>query len=193
MSRLSWGYRWHGQSMLEVAISLFFFCVFIATITQLLWIFLAQQMLQATTLSAARFAAKASMDNAGVQMLIQNRIKAIPGLQIHIPKIQRVAPTDEDVKTHGIYDARNKRHRLPAEFPELNLSLLTREEQEKFLQLRVLQIEIEYCFSLRVPLAATLIKSATKASIHCQLQQRNKPMLPIHTKASVPLANDFWL
>ncbi|EGN76325.1 TadE-like protein [Idiomarina sp. A28L] len=185
-----------GQSTVEAAISLLFFCIFIAITMQLLWLLLAQQMLQATTLSASRFAAKSNVDLVGMNLLIQNRVRAIPGIELHIPKIKRLRPTDEDIKELGIYYSDSKGYRLPAEFSEVSLSLLNRAEQEKYLQVRVLQMEIIYCFSLRVPLAATLIKQVTKYSendIYCQLQQRAKPMLPIRTRATIPLENDLWI
>lgn len=185
-----------GQSTVEAAVSLMLFSVFIATMVQLLWLLLAQQMLQATTLSASRFAAKSNIDSAGMNLLIQNRLRAIPGIELHIPKIMRLHPTNEDIQQYGIYHSDSGRYRLPAEFPEVSLSLLNIEEQEGYLQVRVLQMEIIYCFSLRVPLAATLIKQVTKYSendIYCQLQQRAKPMLGIRTRATIPLANDLWL
>lgn len=186
----------NGQSTAEAAISLLFFSVFIATIIQLLWLLLAQQMLQATTLSAARYAAKSSANQSGMLLLIQNRFRKIPGIDLHIPEITRIRPTDEDIRKYGRVEQPSNRYRLSSEFPDLELSLLTPEEQELFLKARILQLEITYCFSLRIPLAGAIISQAAKFSknnLYCSIQERNRATLPISTGATVPLENDFWL
>ncbi|RUO21144.1 hypothetical protein CWE08_06005 [Aliidiomarina iranensis] len=180
-----------GQSTVEGTITLGLFFLFLAALVQLIWLLLVQQMLQATTLSATRVGARSNMDKAAMQLLVQSRMQSIPGMELHLPKITRLAPSDGDIKQYGRFNKSTQEYRLPTEFPAVSLSLLGREEQERYLKLRVLQVEIIYCFPLQVPLAGAFINAIVETDAYCQTQPRRHPVMSIQTRATVPLENDL--
>lgn len=194
--------QWHrkvhrnGQSTLEGVVGLLIFATFFALVLQVIWILLAQQIMQAATLQAARVGSSASMNLLPMRVLIFERLKIIPGIQLHIPKIERILPTDESIAALGVYDEERKRFKLEVDFPYVRMQGLTKEQQENYLTAQVLQIEITYCFPLRVPVAASIIMLSVQnniAALYCQAQaQGSYAVLPIETTATVPLAAALW-
>ena len=185
-----------GQSTLEGVVGLFVFATFFALLLQILWILLAQQIMQSTTLQAARLGSASSMDLLPMRILIFERLKIIPGIQFHDPKIERILPTNETISAVGVYDDQRKRFKLEVDFAHVRIRELPRSQQENYLIAQLLQINITYCFPLRVPLTAAIIVAMSQSELdrlYCETQNRGSyVMLPIKTTATVPLETALW-
>lgn len=185
-----------GQSTLEGVVGLFVFAVFFALLLQIFWILLAQQVMQSATLQAARLGSASSMNLLPMRILIFERLQVVPGIQLHIPKIERILPTDDTIAAVGVYDNQRKRFKLEVDFAHIRISELPKSQQENYLTAQLLQIDITYCFPLRVPLVAAIIMAMPHPEsdrLYCQAQERgNYVMLPIRTTATVPLETALW-
>ena len=185
-----------GQSTLEGVVGLLVFTTFFALLLQILWILLAQQVMQSTTLQAARLGSASSMNLLPMRILIFERLQVIPGIQFHVPKIERILPTNETIAAVGVYDNQRKRFKLEVDFAHVRIRELPKEQQEQYLTAQLLQIAITYCLPLRVPLAAAIIMTTPQHEsdrLYCQAQNHGSyAMLPIKTTATVPLETALW-
>lgn len=190
-----------GQGTVEGAVTLMLFTTFVALLIQLLWILLAQQMMQSATLQIARYVA-AGGESIAERVAMQERLlKPLPGYKTHLPRMKRLLPSDETIRQFGKYDAAKDSFRLPADFTALRVRQLSSEaEQEQALLAYVMQQEIIYCMPLHVPIAGAIIRllyngvSDSYAQGYCDvLALTTAPTIPIRTQASVPLEHDLWL
>lgn len=190
-----------GQASVEGAVTLLIFSTFMALLLQLLWILLAQQMMQSTTLQLTRYVATGG-DSVWERAAIQHRLlRQLPGYVTHLPRMQRLLPSDETIRDFGEYDREKDKFRLPADFIALRAQQLdSLAAQEQALLAYVLQQEIVYCMPLHIPIAGAIIRQLyatvadSSAQLYCDiLTLTSAPTIPIRTQASVPLEQDIWL
>ena len=190
-----------GQSTLEGAITLLLFVSFMLILIQLMWLLLAQQMMQSATIQITRYFAAGGSSSAELMVMQQRLLNPIPGYSMHLPRIKRLQPSEETIRQFGEYDVATDRFRLPADFIALRVQqVLSEEERERALLAYVLQKEVIYCMPLHVPLAGGIIRQLNSqlgdlaAQLYCDaLTLSSAPKIPIRTRAAVPIEHDIFL
>lgn len=184
-----------GQSMLEMLIVLPLLTFIGFALIQLLWLFLAQQMLQTATVFVTR---QASLDGGNIirQMeTLYRRMEPLPGKATHVPLVIRLHPSNEQVRRYGEDTLKNGERylRMPTDFSLVRLNNLRFDEREEWLRARILQYEVVWCQPLRVPVAAPVMAYFLRYTLddkqqYCNLQGAGRePMKAITAKAAAPL------
>lgn len=142
-----------GQSSLEAFVVLPFVAVLGLVGVQLLWLLFAQHILLSATSYVALYAATAPTDTIGQQLVFQQRIKVIQQDALILPQIRLVSPSAELSRQFAYYDPSTQLYEFDPAFAHLQLAeqkKLGTERVEKWLQLSVLEVEVTWCFRLRV-------------------------------------------
>lgn len=184
-----------GQSMLEMLIVLPLLTFVGFAVIQLLWLFLAQQMLQTATVFVTR---QSSLDGGNIvrQMeTLYRRMEPLPGKAVHVPLVIRLHPSSEQVRRYGdeIVKDGERYMRLSTDFTLVRLNNLRFDAREEWLRARILQYEVVWCQPLRVPVAAPIMAYFLRYTLddkqqYCNLQGAGRePMKAITAKAAAPL------
>lgn len=188
--------RSHGQAALETLLALPLVLLVVAALAQILWLFLAQQMLQSASLHVVRQGSLDGMNQAAMLQVLEKRMRPLPGRALHIPRIRRLHPDDEMVRGQGTKVRKGSRqyYELASDFSSARLHELDDDEaREAWLRARILQIEIIWCQPLLVPLAAQLIAAfnavtAEASQQYCNAQSlMRRPMMAIRVQAAAQL------
>lgn len=188
--------RQHGQAMLETLVALPLALLALAAVVQILWLLLAQQMLQAASIHAVRQGSLDGMNQGRMLQVLEKRMRPLPGKALHLPRIERLHPDDAMIKENGklVRDGQRSFYELASDFSSARLHQLENDEQrEAWLRARILQIEVTWCQPLLVPLVAPVIapvlrRSAHPAQAYCNVQSvARRPMLAIRTQATAQL------
>ena len=178
---------------LLVALPLITFVAF--ALIQLLWLFLAHQMLQTATVFVTR---QSTLDGGNLirQMeTLYKRMEPLPGKAAHVPLVIRLHPTAEQIRQYGEEIHINGRRylRLHTDFSLVRLGNLRFDEREGWLRSRIVQYEVVWCQPLRVPVAAPIMAYFLRYTLddkqqYCNLQGAGRePMKAITAKVAAPL------
>lgn len=176
-----------------VALPLIIFIAF--ALIQLLWLFLAQQMLQTATVFVTR---QSSLDGGSLIRQVETlykRMEPLPGKALHVPLVIRLQPSAQQIRRYGEEVRINGQRymRLHNDFALVRLDNLRFDEREGWLRSRVLQYEVVWCQPLRVPVAAPIMAYFLRYTLddkqqYCNLQGTGRePMKAITAKAAAPL------
>lgn len=184
-----------GQSMLEMLIVMPLVVFVGFALIQLLWLFLAQQMLQTATVFVTR---QSSLDGGNMvrQMeTLYRRMEPLPGKAVHVPLVIRLQPNSEYVRRYGedIIKDGQRYLRLSTDFPLVRLDNMRFDERQHWLRSRIVQYEVVWCQPLRVPVAAPIMAYFLRYTLddkqqYCNLQGAGRePMKAISARAAAPL------
>lgn len=184
-----------GQSMVEVLVALPLIIFVAFAMIQLLWLFLAQQMLQTATVFVTR---QSSLDGGNLIRQVETlytRMEPLPGKAVHVPLIIRLQPSAEQIRRYGEEVRVNGQRylRLHTDFALVRLNNLRFDEREGWLRSRIVQYEVVWCQPLRVPVAAPIMAYFLRYTLddkqqYCNLQGAGRePMKAITAKAAAPL------
>lgn len=194
--------RQHGQAMLETLVALPLVLLVLAAVVQILWLLLAQQMLQAASIHTVRQGSLDGMNQGRMLQVLEKRMRPLPGKALHLPRITRLHPDDAMIKKHGkrVRDGQRSYYELASDFSSARLHELdTDEQREAWLRARILQIEVTWCQPLLVPVVAPIIagflrRSANPVQVYCNVQSiARRPMLAIRTQATAQLVAPLQL
>ncbi|RUO43828.1 hypothetical protein CWE15_01100 [Aliidiomarina taiwanensis] len=181
-----------GQSLVEGLVALPLFFLLAAAIVQLIWLFLAQQLLISATSYVALYAATAPEDTLAQQAVFQQRIKPL-GQHVPLPHIHLVLPDKKQAQAVADYNANTQTFTLDPVYAKLQLKEkydVSLEEAEQWLQLSNLEVQVRWCFKLKVPVVAKLIKKAfSQGDGACGVESLllTGVYVPLTSTAKVPL------
>lgn len=184
-----------GQSMLETMLVLPAVLFFLAAAVQLLWLLLAQQMLQSASLHMVRQAALDNSNLLRMYQVLEKRMRPLPGNVLHVPFIRRTHPQDEDIMRYGDYliEDGEEYYTLDTRFALARLDIMPEDEREHWLRARYLQYEVVWCHALKVPVAASVLAYFLRYSLdihqqYCNTQVAGRaPMMAVKVRAAAPL------
>lgn len=184
-----------GQSMLETLLLMPLLVFLLLAIVQLLWLFLTHQMVQSTAVFVTR---QASIDGGNMlrhMETIEKRMRALPGKAVHIPLVNRLHPTDEQIIQYGdeIMRQGQRYYRLSTDFTLVRMDNLPADMREHWLRSRIVQYEVVWCQPLKVPVAAPVMSYFLRRTVddkqqYCNLQAVGRePMKAVTSRAAAPL------
>lgn len=191
MCKVRW-LRQQGQSFVEglVVLPIFFFVA--AGIAQLIWLLLAQHLLVSATSYVALHAATAPNNTTAHLMVFKQRMKPLRQ-SLPLPSINLIRPNKEQAQAVAEYNVDTNTYALDPEYARLQLKEkhdLSAEKAEKWLQLSTLQVEIRWCFQLKIPIVDQVFQHAfTDTEGECALENILYPgvYIPLTAVAKVPL------
>lgn len=187
--------RQRGQSMVETMLLVPIIMVLALGGLQMLWLFFAYQLVQATAVHVVRQASLDGMQRLRMYEVVEKRMRPMPVRVVHLPLVRRVHPTDEQIRRFGEPVIVSGQHydELATDFAASRLSALPADERELWLRARTLQIELVWCQPLQVPIANQLLAYYLRYSLdidqqYCNTQAiRRMPMMAVKAKAAAQL------
>ncbi|MGX5914545.1 TadE family protein [Aliidiomarina sp. Khilg15.8] len=185
-----------GQAMLETLVALPLAILLVAAVAQMLWLLLAQQMLQSASIHVVRQGSLDGMNQVRMLQVLEKRMRPLPGKALHLPHIERLHPDDNMIRKHAkrVREGRDLVYELSSDFSSVRLHELDNDEaREAWLRARILQIEVTWCQPLLIPIVATVVaaviqRSANPAQQYCNVQSvARRPMIAIQTQATAQL------
>lgn len=193
------GFQQRGQSMIEGLIALPFFLFFIAALVQLIWMLLAQHLLN----SAARYVALHESTVPGSvleqQAVFYSRMKPLPGRGVVIPLIDVLQYDQEQLDLARLARQQNEGYLQELDYVHIQLHQRNEEQAEKWLEVAVVPVRVRWCFPLRVPWIGSVFLQFDRLSevehrAYCQAYAvAGTPHFPLYAVSRVPLrATRVW-
>lgn len=186
--------RTKGQGLLETLLALPLLVFFIGGLMQLLWLLLAQQMLQAATLYMAREVSHDDYSLLGLQAVFWERMLPLPGRSYALPDIRLVQPSQHTARQYGVYDEERKAYRIDRAFLLQRLAALEAEpeELEEALASLVVTLEVNWCFPMRVPVVNRVLQEILYpnrywSSRWCLASGHAGPEIRLRSRATMPI------
>ena len=184
-----------GQSMLETLILMPVLTFTLLAAVQLLWLFLTHQMVQSAAVHVTRQASLDGGDFIRSMATLEKRMRPLPGKAAHVPLINRLHPSDEQILQYAEQITRQgqRYYRLSTDFSLVRMENLPAEVRESWLRARIVQYEVVWCQPLKVPFAGSVIGyslrlSKDDAQRYCNLQALGRdPMKAVTSRAAAPL------
>lgn len=184
-----------GQSMLETLILMPVLTFVLLAVVQLLWLFLTHQMVQSAAVHMTR---QASLDGGNLlrkMETLEKRMRPLPGKAAHVPLVNRLHPTNEQILQYGEQFIRQgqRYYRLSTDFSLVRMDNLPAEVRENWLRARIVQYEVVWCQPLKVPVAGPVMgyflrSDKDNKQHYCNLQAVGRgPMKAVTSRAAAPL------
>ncbi len=177
------------------------FLLVISAGIQLIWLLLAKHILLTATSYVALYAAVAPADVTGQQLIFQQRIKAVQRGDLVVPKIHLITPDADLSRRVADYEVKTQDYSFDPSFATLQLREILAKSKlegvlnaEEWLLMSNIQVEIEWCFRIRIPAMGLLLQQAFHKGVlqggtGCELYSVLKDgyYIPLRAVARAPL------
>lgn len=191
--------RQSGQSFLEGIIALPLFLFFCAALVQLLWMLLAQHMLNSATRYMALHESTSPGSVIEQQAAFLARMKPLPGRGYVVPLIDVIAPEQAQVEAARLTREAEGEYLQELDYVHIQLHQRNEEQAEAWLALAVVPVRVRWCFPLRVPWIADVFMhfdffSEMEHRTYCEAYGfSGAPHFPLYAVSRVPLrASRLW-
>ena len=185
--------RAKGQSLVEGLIALPIFLLFCAALVQLVWLLLAQHLLNSATRYVALQESVKPGSSLEQQAVFLSRMKPLPGRGYVVPLISVLEPELALVQNADLTETDAGQYLHDMDYVHIQLQERTDQQAEAWLKLAVVNVEVKWCFPLRVPWVSEVVNVvdwfADQAhQAYCAgYGQMGTPHFPLRSVSKVPL------
>lgn len=146
-----------GQSLLEATIAIPFFLTLVGLLGQLIWMFFAAHHLQSTAVHVANAISVQLDKSLEHQAIFAYHMKPFMRYGYIPPSIRLLPVAPELAKQHADYDKKTQEYQIDPNFAAVQLSQIDKKDAEGWMRLHYIDVEIAWCFPLRVPVVNQIL------------------------------------